>query len=554
MSSRDIRFRWILLTSVLATVAALVGMTALSLIRLSQATIDANRDAQRTKVLEFTNAVFNRFSPSVRIFWPMNVEGIDQHWQSTGRMPDDFMSALLEVAADSVYSAVYFAPGRFQSCETGSPVYRFDPETVSFTAIASPPPMVCDGIGLLKTRLNLLINDYRWNTKRQFDANRTHNVALINHRAEGVVGYLSYVIDQPYLHGTYLPRELDAYFGDGTHTGAHVWIYDWVRTEVVASNVAGIDYDRRKITVAQRFSDILDTWTVTAAFDDTSALAATRGTLVQNLSLLGAIVLLLLLTFTFLIRIWHKERDLTLRQAGFLANVTHELKTPIAVMQAAGENLADGRVSDPDRLKAYGGHIHTEAVRLRKMVDKLLDVARTESGQLVLKPRPVSINRIVTDYLEESAHLFQDPRIRPELDLAENLPAVMADPDSLDTIIGNLVENALKYGGDTRYLRIATRHSGKTVELDVQDKGTGIPRHAHSLVFDKFYRVEDVLTARTKGHGLGLAIVKTLTEANGGRIELESEPGHGAIFRLVFPALPTPAPDTHPQIHTDHAA
>jgi Signal transduction histidine kinase len=73
-------------------------------------------------------------------------------------------------------------------------------------------------------------------------------------------------------------------------------------------------------------------------------------------------------------------------------------------------------------------------------------------------------------------------------------------------------------------------------------------------VFDKFYRVEDVLTARTKGHGLGLAIVKTLTEANGGRIELESEPGHGALFRLVFPALPTPAPDTHPQIHTDHAA
>lgn len=553
MKSRDIRFRWVLLGSVLATVAALVVMTAVSLVRLSEATLEASRDAQRTKVLEFTNAVFNRFSPSVRVFWPMNVEGIEQHWLSTGRMPDEFMSALLEVASDSLYSAIYFAPGRFQSCESGGTVYRFDPETVRFIALDKPPTMVCDGIGLLKTRLNLLLDDYRWNTKRQFDANRTHNVALINHRAEGVVGYLSYVIDQAYLHEVYLPSELRAHFGDGTRTGEQVWIYDWVRTDVVATNVQGIDYDRRKITVAQRFSDILDTWTVTAAFDDASAVAATRGTLVQNLSLLGVIVLLLLLTFTFLYRIWQKERDLTLRQAGFLANVTHELKTPIAVMQAAGENLADGRVSDPNRLKAYGEHIHTEAVRLRRMVDKLLDVARTESGQLVLKARPVSVNTVVNRYLDESAAHLAAQGVRPELELAEALPSVMADPDSLDTIIGNLVENAIKYGGDSKHLRIRTFASGRSVGVEVEDRGLGISKQAQRLVFDKFYRVEDSLTARTKGHGLGLAIVKTLTEANGGRVELESEPGKGSVFRLLFPALPITATDPPSKVSAAHA-
>lgn len=553
MRARDIRFRWILLGSVLATVAALVMMTAVSLVRLSDATLEASRDAQRTKVLEFTNAVFNRFSPSVRVFWPMNVEGIEQHWLANGRMPDEFMSALLEVAADSLYSDVYFAPGRFESCESGSTLFRFDPETVRFVADPNPPRKVCDGIGLLKTRLNLLIDDYRWNTKRQFDANRTHNVALINHRAEGVVGYLSYVINQEYLHGTYLPRELKTHFGDGSRTGAQVWIYDWVRTDVVATNVPGVEYDRRNITVAQRFSDILDTWTVTAAFDDASAVAATRGALVQNLTLLGAIVLLLVLTFTILYRIWQKERELTLRQAGFLANVTHELKTPIAVMQAAGENLADGRVSDPNRLKAYGEHIHTEAVRLRRMVDKLLDVARTESGQLVIKRRPASVNAVVERVLDESASVLDAQGVRTELDLADGLPAVLADPDSLETVIGNLVENAVKYGGEAKRVRIATRLNGTSVEVDVRDEGVGIPRHAHRLVFDKFYRVEDSLTARTKGHGLGLAIVKTLTEANGGRVELESEPGQGSTFRLVFPSVPLAAPEPEPKVHPAHA-
>lgn len=552
---RDIRVRWVLLALGLITLVALTAMNVINLVKLEETTLEASRDAQRTKVLEFTNAVFNRFSPSVRVFWPLNVEGIEERWRTTGRMPDEFMSALLDVAADSMYSAVYFAPGEYRSCENANALFRFDPETVSFQPVGKPPRMVCDGIGLLNTRLNMLIEDYRWNTKRQFDANRTHNIALINHRGQGVVGYLSYVINQDYLHRTYLPAELKSRFGDGRTTGEQVWIYDWLKGEVVATNMPDVVYDRRSIAVAQRFTDILDTWTVTATFDEGRALATSRENLIGNLVASGVATLLLFAVFLVLFIIGQRERALTLRQAGFLANVTHELKTPIAVMQAAGENLADGRVSDPERLKAYGEHIHTEAVRLRRMVDKLLDVARSESGQLMLKQRAVSLNTIVDRCLEQAESLLTQSGFEPITELEPNLPAVFADPDTLDTVLGNLVENAIKYSGESAHLAIRTKTDGPSVLLEVEDHGVGIPRHALNHVFDKFYRVEDTLTARTKGHGLGLAIVRSLTEANGGRVELESEPGRGSVFRLRFPAI-TPsvnATEQPTEIRTAHA-
>jgi signal transduction histidine kinase len=532
---RFLTYRWTLLFVGMVTLLTLTGMNVYNLLSLEKTTVDASRDGQRTKVLEFSSSVFNRFSAAVRVFWPLNVEALHEEWQVKGAMPDDFTEALAQMAADSIYSAIYFAPASFTSCAENGEMYKFDPITRGMVRAEDPPKMVCDGIGLIRTRVNMLLDEYRFNTKRLFDANRTMNVALINHRGHGIVGYVSYVVNQEYLRDTFLPQELSVHFGTKDQSGMSVWVYDWLRGEVIATNVPGIEYDRRNITIGQRFQDILDTWTVAATFDETSILAASKASLIRNLTAMGVVVFLLILSIVFIFILAQKERDLAVRQAGFLANVTHELKTPIAVMQAAGENLSDGRVSDPAKLKSYGMHIHTEAVRLRKMVDKLLDVAKTESGQLTLKPIPVDVEEWVKATLKSYASILSEARITAEVDIAPGLPRVLADPDSLEPILGNLIENAVKYRGTGDSLIIRAHCQGRDVFVDVEDHGVGIPAGAVKHVFDKFYRVEDSLTARTKGHGLGLSIVKTLTELNGGTVGVNSVVGVGSTFRIRLP-------------------
>ncbi len=112
----------------------------------------------------------------------------------------------------------------------------------------------------------------------------------------------------------------------------------------------------------------------------------------------------------------------------------------------------------------------------------------------------------------------------------------MVDPDHLETILNNLVENSIKYSGQTKEIQIGISSNQSDVKITVADKGMGIPRKAQKKVFDKFYRVENSMTGLTKGHGLGLSIVKNMVELNGGKIDLKSEVNKGSIFSITFPA------------------
>jgi signal transduction histidine kinase len=113
----------------------------------------------------------------------------------------------------------------------------------------------------------------------------------------------------------------------------------------------------------------------------------------------------------------------------------------------------------------------------------------------------------------------------------------MVDADHVETTLNNLVENAMKYSRDVKDISIAVEKKGGYVSLSVSDKGTGIPKKSLRYIFDKFYRVEDSLTAKTKGHGLGLSIVKNMVEMNGGTIDVKSEYGKGSTFIVKFPTL-----------------
>src|SRR5699024_9171106 len=159
--------------------------------------------------------------------------------------------------------------------------------------------------------------------------------------------------------------------------------------------------NRNQIQFKQSFPNFFDNWKLEVTFTNTATIKASNASLTKNLFMLGGAFLILVGALVFMFTTAQQERMLAERQAGFLANVTHELKTPLAVMQAAGENLADGRVEDKDRLKSYGTHIFTESIRLRKMIEKLLDVAKADAHSSLIEPKPVLLNELLEDYLAD---------------------------------------------------------------------------------------------------------------------------------------------------------
>jgi signal transduction histidine kinase len=347
------------------------------------------------------------------------------------------------------------------------------------------------------------------------------------------------LINEDYLLNEYIAGEIDKFFGPAEESGVVIWLRDWIQDEVLLSSDPNFTYDRdlHPIDIRQRFSDSLDDWNIHATILDSPTIAASDASLARNLGVLGVAVFVLLGALIFIFINAQRERELADRQAGFLANITHELKTPLAVMQAAGENLSDGRVTEGERLKTYGDHIYNESVRLKRMIEKLLDAAKVDSGQLSSEQAPHYLQELTAEFVEANRSYIEDQGFNFKFTHDKNLPLVMVDADHVETTLNNLVENAMKYSKDHKEIAVKVEKKGRNVAISVSDKGMGIPKKSIRYIFDKFYRVEDTLTAKTKGHGLGLSIVKNMVELNGGTIEVKSEYGKGSTFIVKFPTL-----------------
>lgn len=531
-----LRLRWILFSLAILAIVGLTSMNIYSLYALHESNVSATIDNQKNRLADFGYTVRNRFRAPVEGIWRLNMEQLDEEFTARWPLNRALADILYTASQDPIYDGIYFIYPDFTDCGgPGGDVYRFDPDIMDLVYSEAHHEAVCDGFGLARTRMRVLLSDYRWNTKVVFDTHRSMTVALINPRGHDVVGYFNFMINQDHLVNDFFVSELMETFGGPQQSGMTIWLHDWLKNEVLASNAPSIEYERRSVQFIQRFPDLLDNWNLKVSFDENSTITASKATLTRNLIVLGGGVIFLITSMVILALIAQKERQLADRQAGFLANVTHELKTPLAVMQAAGENLADGRVKDPERLKSYGSHIHTEAVRLRRMIEKLLDVAKNDAGQLVVKPSAYKASHLVSEYMDENLAALNAAGFSPIIKVDDGLPDIYVDKDSFSTILGNLIENAIKYSGEDKYLLIHFKKAGNFVQMDVKDHGLGIPVKAQKLIFEKFYRVEDSMTARTKGHGLGLAIVKNLTELNGGRIFVHSSYRKGSIFSVQFP-------------------
>ena len=526
----------------IATVAvlALTLLNVYSLYELRNSSIESATDVKKLQIEEFANTIQYHFYGSVWDIRKLDMSTVEAGWQNNQNLPEPFIDLLQKVSDDPLYSSIHFIHKNQDGCVDPSlPVYKFDPSQDSFTTISDVPTLVCDGFGISKSRARAIVDDYRFNTRTTFDSHRSLTIALVNLTDNSVVGHLNLLINEDYLLNEYIAGEIDKFFGPAEESGVVIWLRDWIQDEVLLSSDPNFTYDRdlHPIDIRQRFSDSLDDWNIHATILDSPTIAASDASLARNLGVLGVAVFVLLGALIFIFINAQRERELADRQAGFLANITHELKTPLAVMQAAGENLSDGRVTEGERLKTYGDHIYNESVRLKRMIEKLLDAAKVDSGQLSSEQAPHYLQELTAEFVEANRSYIEDQGFNFKFTHDKNLPLVMVDADHVETTLNNLVENAMKYSKDHKEIAVKVEKKGRNVAISVSDKGMGIPKKSIRYIFDKFYRVEDTLTAKTKGHGLGLSIVKNMVELNGGTIEVKSEYGKGSTFIVKFPTL-----------------
>lgn len=261
----------------------------------------------------------------------------------------------------------------------------------------------------------------------------------------------------------------------------------------------------------------------------------------RNLLISSGVLLLLISSIGLLMLSLRRAGKLAQQQMDFVAGVSHELRTPLAVIDSAGYNLTRGVIKDPQRVAHYGSLIRKETRRLQEMVEQILEFAGVQSGKQRYELQPTNVNQVINDVLSSSQPLLAEGGFQVETNIAPDLPAVMADSSALGRALQNLLNNAMKYGGEQRWLGLTaeTVKSGTTeeVQIKVADRGIGISAEDQRHIFEPFYRGSEVKAAQIHGNGLGLSLVKNIVHAHNGRIRVESTEGQGSTFILTFPAI-----------------
>lgn len=260
----------------------------------------------------------------------------------------------------------------------------------------------------------------------------------------------------------------------------------------------------------------------------------------QAMIFMAAFVLLLLVIGCGLgatYRLVRRESEIARLKSDFVANVSHDLKTPLSLIRMFAETLEMGRVPDAQRRREYYTVLTRESERLSRLIDNVLDFSRIESGRQRYQIAPGPVEPIVHDVLESFRHPLAQRGFKVDVSVAPDLPDVPLDPEAMKQALANLVDNAMKYSAERRSLTVVARPEDGGVALEVADEGIGIPVSERERIFEKFYRIGRSETQGRRGSGVGLALVKHIVEAHGGRVTVDGRPGEGSRFTLHLPGV-----------------
>jgi signal transduction histidine kinase len=230
-----------------------------------------------------------------------------------------------------------------------------------------------------------------------------------------------------------------------------------------------------------------------------------------------------------------KEMALAKLKSDFVANVSHELRTPLSLIRLYAETLEMGRLTSSEKYQEYFCIIRKESERLSALINNILDFSRIEAGRKEYSFRETNLAELVRNTLESYRFQIEQNGFALEQNIADDLPPVRVDREAIARSLLNLINNALKYSQDQKYLGVNLYRANGSLKLEVVDCGIGIPRSEQPKIFEKFYRVGDPLVHNTKGSGLGLALVRHIVLAHGGQVWVESAPGKGSKFTIALP-------------------
>jgi signal transduction histidine kinase len=251
--------------------------------------------------------------------------------------------------------------------------------------------------------------------------------------------------------------------------------------------------------------------------------------------ILGGLSLLLAGGILLTYRNVTKEMALARLKSDFVSNVSHELRTPLSLIRLYAETLELGRLNAAEKQQEYFRIIRKESERLTGLINNILDFSRIEAGKKEYDFRETDIAELVRNTLDSYRYQIEQHGFTFQENIACDIPPMAVDREAIARSLLNLVNNALKYSHDDKYLGVNLYRVNGSVRLEVVDHGIGIPQTEQHKVFEKFYRVGDPLVHNTKGSGLGLSLVRHIVHAHGGDVMVESAPGKGSKFIIDLP-------------------
>lgn len=279
-------------------------------------------------------------------------------------------------------------------------------------------------------------------------------------------------------------------------------------------------------------------------FQGTTAEAIGRRFVFQSFLILGVLSVLMIGGLVLTYRSVNRQVAFARLKSDFVSNVSHELRTPLALIRLYAETLELGRINTAEKKHEYYSIIRKESERLTALINNILDFSRIEAGRKEYDFRETDIAELVRNTLDSYRFQIEQQGFALEEQIESGIPRVRVDREAIARALVNLVNNALKYSDNEKFLGVKLYREQSVLKLEVIDRGIGIERDEQDRIFEKFYRTCDPLVHNTKGSGLGLSLVRHITQAHGGEVEVESTPGRGSKFTLSLPLSGATQPGT----------
>lgn len=307
-------------------------------------------------------------------------------------------------------------------------------------------------------------------------------------------------------------------------------------------------FDRELLEYAAPFEVEPETWTLQTGFGNRTIAVIAESSSRPQLALMAMLALVMAAGVFFVAGAAAREVRLAELKSNFVASVSHDLKTPLALIQLFAETLELGRVRTPERAAEYYRIINGEAKKLTRLIENILDFSRMEAGLRPYRTAAADLGEVTRDVVARLQSQFEQGRFNVVTRVEPGLPSVDIDTGAVQQAVENLLANAMKYSREHRDIEVDVARAGPDVAVRVTDHGIGIAKRDLRLVFRKFYRVDSGLGGGPQGCGLGLAIVDHTMRGHGGAVSVESEPGRGSTFTLAFP-IPAGTADAYGDRH-----